>query len=757
MTSATPDPAPDASGQNLSALLRWLGPLGAPSLVIVLIGLLATVGRVEGNFDATKVRIASVAAAYYTLLIAVPVAGAYLFAGVGFGRLLRPVIGASRGALWIQAAAGVGMLLWISHLMGVAGLLSGKTGPYWAVGVLLVGLGLFVHQVLRGDLRPEQWPVAPGWIMLASPGLAIMLVAACSPPGWLWESEKGGFDVRSYHLQLAREWADGRGIEPLAHNVYSYLPGYMEAAFTHIGALTRLGDALKSRAGAAAEPALIGGSGFGVLACQVLHAGLGLLTALLVGRVVHALLTRTRAGDRGDTLAAVIAAASAVSVPWVIVVGSMAYNELAVTALGAGALLAAVDVGASPWRRAVIVGLLVGLACSAKPTAAFLVTPWVGLALLGHMPAKRWPAAVAVGSAAGLAAMAPWMARNYAAAGNPVFPFGTSIFGRGGWTAEQLARYAGAHGAETGADRLGLLFSADRGVLHPQWALLFVIALLAGLLSLALRPHRRAGALLVGGTLAALAAWLMLTHVQSRFLVPLVVPMTVLVGLATGGILRAARDMGASAVPRAALGIGCAALPVALAGQAAMNFAGQMGSRPNALLVGGVADLTGASLEEEFAVQSESEQADTLARAPSPELYCNLGVDYDKTVYLLGDSTPLYFKGRVRYHTTWDASPLGNAIRGEASASGDDARWVAALRGEGIEYVLVNMSELDRLSSTDRWYDPAVTPEVVRRFMGRWGDLVRAWPQSGQALFRLREQPIPDANPANPGPTRSVP
>jgi hypothetical protein len=53
--------------------------------------------------------------------------------------------------------------------------------------------------VVRGNLRPENWPVLPGWTVLGAPGLAVMLVAAASPPGVLWASEAGGYDVLSYH------------------------------------------------------------------------------------------------------------------------------------------------------------------------------------------------------------------------------------------------------------------------------------------------------------------------------------------------------------------------------------------------------------------------------------------------------------------------------------------------------------------------------------------------------------------------------
>lgn len=782
LTYTPPVPAPPLPS---SALSRWLGPIGSALLLILLIAALAAIGRVEGASSPSQYRLATVAAAYWSILISAPLAAAYLLAGVGLGRLANPLFRGSRSALWIQSAVGVGLMLWLSHLLGTLGLLSGHAGMYAAWAAIALGLFLLLDQVFRGDLRPENWPVAPGWIIVAVPGLAITLVAACSPPGWLWESEKAGFDVRSYHLQLAREWADGPRLWPLAHNVYSYLPGYVEAAYTHIAAMMRIADG-PIRPGSPPPPALISGTGIGILACQMLHAGLGLLTALLTARAVFAMLSvastvpptigsamvgaayskhpepvpptlgsaivgadhpqRPSPLSSADievrhfvspTLPAILSGAIFLSIPWIIVVGSLAYNELAVTALSAGALLAAADTSATPWRRGTLAGLLVGLACSAKPTAALLVTPWVAFALLGLMPARRWPIAGITGTLAAAAATLPWLIRNYVPVLNPIFPFGTRWFGIIHWTNEQADRYAAAHHADPAADRLSLLFSTDRGILHDQWSLLFPAALVAFAIAAA-SPRTQRPAILLGlGTLASLTAWLVLTHVQSRFLIPLAVPMAALLGLAAFATLSAARRLGASALPRVARALALAAAPIALATRAVFIFATQNDLRPNALLAPSIPDLTGASMESEFAVATDVERNEFLAHAPSPEVFANLGIDPDKTIYLLGDSAPLYFKGSILYHTTWDRSPLGDAIRAHPD---DDSPWVDWLRAQGVRYILVNMAELHRLCDIDHWYDPDVTPDLALRFTARWCDPIRAWPQSGQYLVRLRDR-----------------
>ena len=52
----------------------------------------------------------------------------------------------------------------------------------------------------------------PWSVLLALPGLALLLTAACSPPGWLWGGsgadpvgEARGYDALEYHLQLPQE------------------------------------------------------------------------------------------------------------------------------------------------------------------------------------------------------------------------------------------------------------------------------------------------------------------------------------------------------------------------------------------------------------------------------------------------------------------------------------------------------------------------------------------------------------------------
>src|SRR6185436_2428829 len=120
-----------------------------------------------------------------------------------------------------------------------------------------------------------------------------------------------------------------------------------------------------------------------------------------------------------------------------------------------------------------LTGLLIGAAASVKPTALLFCGAPAALFLLFNLfnpqskiqNPKSLLALTLPGALAGLAILAPWLLRNYAAAHNPVFPFAASLLGTGDWTAEQATRYAAAHQFDGSIlDRLRLLVLPDA---HP--------------------------------------------------------------------------------------------------------------------------------------------------------------------------------------------------------------------------------------------------------------------------------------------------
>ncbi len=657
-------------------------------------------------------------------------AALYLLGAHGLGRLAARLWHGATFAAPLQFGAGLAIMLTISHLLGVAGLLRGGVGVALGLGVCVVGVALACErwaQAARAGRRASNQTRGGAWLA-AAPAAAVLVVASCLPPGWLWASEFGGYDVLSYHLQLPQEWLALGALRPLDHNVYSYLPGYVEAAYLHLAAMT----GAPPPTGDGAPGGLLAADGWRTLSCQMLHAGLAVCAAWLVARATLAAADRwMHAGDdaheRRPAYAACAGLVGAIvlATPWTVVAGSLAYNEMGVVALTAAAMIAALDRGLAAPRRWVLAGALVGAACGVKPTALLFATPVVALVLLVTTPPSQWVRSALLGAAAGLALLAPWLVRNAVHGGNPVFPFLTAVFGSGHWTDEQVTRYAAAHAFDGSlADRLRLLVLRDesdpagprhRGMMHAQWGVFFPLLAAAGAAGLVGRA--RLGAIVLGGGLAAqLLAWMFATHLQSRFLMPMLAPGAVLIGLGLCGLA----DRGAG-VRRAALAVGAIGALVQ-SGLTISVYAAQRSSSPGLLLPVGT---------DYFAVPPPSpDDADAGSLG-----FLNRRASSGATVYLLGEATPFYYTGRVVYNTTWDRWPLGEAIDGTPE---DPAAWSEALRGRGIDAVLVCFTELERLRRSG-YADPRVTPERVARWLDAAAVPVRAWPGEGRALYALPE------------------
>lgn len=665
----------------------------------------------------------------------------YLAAAHGLGAVCSPLwrrTGEDAPAL--QLACGLALMFTCTELLGIAGLLS----PAPAIALVGIGFGLGAAQLglrLRSAPKPEPLDFSLGWI-LAAPAAAVLLVAASMPPGWLWASEYGAFDALSYHLPLAQEWLALERVRPLEHNVYSFLPGYIEAAFAHLGALT-----LAPRPGG-----LLGGDGWRLISCQALHAGLTLIAAWLTARAARRLALSAGADPSLARWGGAIAGGVTLATPWAVVTGSLAYNEAGVNAMLAGALLVCLQPHLAPAARGGLVGALVGVACGFKATSLLFAGIPAGVALVAftrwerprrqpadgsgaQLPprAKRLAVTLLTGAAVGFVALWPWLFRNEAFAGNPIFPFATDLFGLAHWTQEQVARWNAAHTFDGSlADRLRTLVWTSptaapgtpaverfRGYANPQWGLFLPFTVLAASYLLVRWREARAATVVLGvGLLGQVAAWLTATHLQSRFLLPTLPIGAILIGLAAVSVRTRAGARPDARAAAALLG------GVVVLSQTAFLLAIYVSQK------GGSVGY-GLAFFPEALVRPESGQPEQTAtgwtaaeegRAPR--------------VYLVGDSTPLYF-GPVLYHTTYDASPLGEAMR---AAPDDPAAWAEAMRGRGVDWLIVNPSELARLQQSG-WYDPLVTPDAVRRFAETQGGAALVWPDERRYLVELGRAP----------------
>src|SRR5690606_10634132 len=162
-----------------------------------------------------------------------------------------------------------------------------------ALGLVGLGLVLLARQLLVSARSEDRSIAAPLTPLAALPAVAVLLVAACNPTGWLWPGEGNGYDALSYHLQLPQEWIAAGAIRPLEHNVYSYLPSYMEAAFLHIGVMM----GAPPSGGATGGPwGLLAADGTGVIASQLLSAFAALMASWITARLAMRLLSAAPGG-----------------------------------------------------------------------------------------------------------------------------------------------------------------------------------------------------------------------------------------------------------------------------------------------------------------------------------------------------------------------------------------------------------------------------------------------------------------------------
>lgn len=644
-------------------------PIAAAAGVVVLVGVFIAGASWTGVPDAS-----AAASAIVDLATGIVLPIAWLAAAAGYGwlliRKLWPppvvVIQPARQPMarpMLQIILGVAALFFLDGALGRLGLLTRWNGG-GAIALTAIGVGLLAVQLGRalprpiGDVRrfiPRPHPL----IWLASPAIAILLLAAVTPPGWLWASEFGGYDALSYHLQLPQEWLALGRMQGLEHNVYSYLPSSMEAAYLHLTALT--GDAH-----AAAIPA------------QLLHAMLGVLAAATTGLTVRSHL-EGRLGGAAGTLAFGLV----ITLPWVIVAGSLAYNEMPVLLFLAGGLMIVLpDPAEDGLARSVVkapamLGVLAGSAVAAKLTAAgFVALPLLVLMLMpptgragvtsGTVRWKRLAIRIAMFGAGSIIPLLPWLISNGIETGNPVFPFAAGLLGTGHWTGEQAANFRAGHAFDGSAvDRIvegvrqlfiyGLGASPYKGEpWKPQWAILPWLGLAAVGLGLMRREHREI-ALRLGIVMAIqLAFWLAMTHIKARFMLPMAVPAAW--ALASFAILprkqrsEAAHAKGgrASRTWSPAGRAGAAIVGTVVLGQATLTAAIYRGERD-----GGPARAIGAM--DVFTGEAYiGGSAEDLAYAPAG-YWIRHRLPTEARVLAIGAADPFHWwDPRVEYATVWD-------------------------------------------------------------------------------------------------------
>ncbi len=417
-----------------------------------------------------------------------------------------------------------------------------------------------------------------------------------------------------------------------------------------------------------------------------------------------------------------------VCTPWIVAVGSLAYNEMGVVLLGIGGFAIAIERGSSASARAMICALIVAGACSSKPTALFLLAPSIGVVLLATIPVRQWIKPVIFGSIVGVLTLAPWLIRNELAAGNMIFPQGASVFGQGHWNTDQHMLYRGAHQFEGSLiDRFTMLFLPDstgthhvsrfRGFTNIQWGITAMLGLI-GCLVLGIQSRtRKLGAAIALALILPILSWMVLTHLQSRFLVPLT---PILIGAGAIGLTTVRHQTIHSPLTNALTN----ALSIIACCGLILIGAIQSGASPFMLVDLGAGVFTG---EVEIA---DSPWTGTLNSILEPK----------ETVYLLGDATPMYVRSPLVYNTVYDHWLIEDAIIAHQDNPG---KWTGTLKSQGIDIVVVSFSEINRFAQSE-WLPRAITPDQLNVWIQTLPEPIYVWTQPGnpnpiRAAFRLKQ------------------
>ncbi|HCD34184.1 MAG TPA: hypothetical protein DER01_17365, partial [Phycisphaerales bacterium] len=356
----------------------------------------------------------------FQLFTHLPLLGLVWAAALGYGLLIsRLAFGKPHISLRLASGLGLIGLAWVNWFFAAVGLLNmilawGLIG----IGVVLAITLFFLRQRTRIE-PPKSLPIsASAWLVIC-PMIGLAIVACCCPPGTLWKVEAFGYDVTSYHLQLPKEWMKLGQLRGLDHNVYSYFPSLMEGMYLLCGQL--MGSVYRA-----------------IYLCQMLHFSMAILAAMQLAQLASKWI---------KPFAANLTGAALIAMPWTLIVGSMAYNEMFVTAMGTTALLLLFDETRKAKPSVILSGICVGGATFAKLTAGpMLALPMAVMVLCkanAQSDRRRWHV-VLLALAAGLM-LSPYFARNFMQSGNPVFPFAANILGSGHWSESDVDRWNKGH------------------------------------------------------------------------------------------------------------------------------------------------------------------------------------------------------------------------------------------------------------------------------------------------------------------------
>ena len=468
--------------------------------------------------------------------------------------------------------------------------------------------------------------------------LAILVIASLggvtTPPA--------DYDDLEYHLVLPKEYAEHGGYVRLDDwNVYTTFPQNVEMLTLYGMVLT---DSISD----------------GVVMGRLFN----LMMALLLALGVYGALK-----DLTSSRMAALAAGLAVVLPsTMVLIAYRCSTEICQSLCSwlAGAAAIWIVAGAvnprREWAMALLGGLMAGFASGAKyPSIIFCAVP-VAVMLLVMGRFRAWM----VFTAAALAAFSPWAIRGIIEQSNPVFPLAYGIFPSVYWTAEEAARFSGFHDpppwsiAESA--KLWLADVKTKFSLNPL-LLILPLAVLTSIGKMA-RGKRRVLVVLAGVVAVYLAVWIFATHRYIRFLFPLYPWLAALSALALHEGSKGLSRVGSICSWISVAGM---TLMIGLYGFGAYQL--RMQKRDGEIVAQGAPDMMALTIVNEA---SEDRKAKVL---------------------LLGEARTFPLTREYIAATIFNRNPL--LERMEAGATPEAViEW---MRSQGVAYVLVNWSEVERL------------------------------------------------------------
>lgn len=620
---------------------------------------------------------------------------------LGYGMLIsRATLGKTQVSLRLSTGLGLASLSLINWMLSALGLTNWITA-WGLIGVgVIIALTLFFLRQRQNTQTPSSIPVSASAWLIICPMIGLALVACCCPPGTLWKVEAFGYDVTSYHLQLPKEWMMLGQLRGLNHNVYSYFPSLMEGLYLLCGQL--MGSVYRA-----------------IYLCQMLHFTLAILAGLQLAEL---------AGKWIKPFAANLTGASLIAMPWTLIVGSMAYNELLVTAMGTTALLLLFDERLKAKVAVILTGVCVGTATFAKLTAGpMLALPLTMMVLCkanAQSDRRSWHMVLLM-LAAGLT-LTPYFTRNFVQTGNPVFPFAANSLGHGHWEQYDVDRFnRGHHNDKPIAERLnalswqwlgnqgyaaiggkkrvrlpGAIESQNIARFDYEWGLSpwWLLALVGGVTVLADKKYRKLAAILFGILIVQLVFWILATHLQARFLIWTLLPGALMLGIGFGRFEK----------PLSIRWIHCTAFITLILLCTSISLNIMLKQTQSQLPVWQFVDSL--MPEEDLAVVK-------LGDAIAGDHIVNHNLPPNSKVYFIADaSRMLYVRVPNVYHSAFDPSQLGQIIR---DCNGDRTQIIAQLKAMKITHLYVHWSELARLHAT-YGYDPDVTETSLADLTNSW-------------------------------------